>query len=93
MIVQDLETKGWNGYFGKPRIVSGFRKKLLISYNIPVAMIDKKGIHRLWNGWSNATGDHIKQFCGLSKEDFMKLPVETEKRLSLAAVDFVMKGV
>lgn len=37
---------------------------------------------RLWGGWSNTTGKHIKAFCGLNKAGFMGLehkPTPQEK--------------
>jgi len=37
---------------------------------------------KLWGGWSNTTGKHIKAFCGLNKAGFMGLehkPTPQEK--------------
>lgn len=50
---------------------------ILISYETPVLKVDIDGTpHRLWDSWSATTGRHIKQFCGITKRDWDKLPVE-----------------
>lgn len=45
----------------------------LYSYNTPII----KRLVRLWGGWSNTTGKHIKAFCGLNKAGFMGLEHES----------------
>ena len=64
-------------YIGRGEVLYCFGKKLLLSYGVPVILIDRrKKIHRLWDGYSRITGEHIKRFCGLSKEEYLALPVE-----------------
>ena len=46
--------------------------KTLFSYETPVLRVDKNGqMWRLWDGWSQTTGKHIKQFCGLYANEYM----------------------
>lgn len=53
----------------------------LFSYGTPVLRIDRNGMMwRLWDGWSQTTGRHIKQFCGkfateyIGKKEYVNLP-------------------
>ena len=49
--------------------------EILVSYTTPVAKKNPDGtIKRLYGGWSQTTGRHIKAFCGMSKSEFMALP-------------------
>ena len=46
----------------------------LYSYNTPIIKRLVNGsLVRLWGGWSNTTGKHIKAFCGLNKAGFIGL--------------------
>lgn len=46
----------------------------LFSYYTPIIQRDKKGnLKRIWAGWSQTTGKHIKYFCGINKEQFVSL--------------------
>lgn len=43
----------------------------LISYNTEILQKDKNGtIKRVWTGWSQTTGKHIKAYCGLNKAGY-----------------------
>ena len=46
----------------------------LYSYNNPVLMVYNGVFKRLWKGWSQTTGRHIKAFCGFNKAEFFKIP-------------------
>ena len=46
----------------------------LYSYNTPIITRTKQGkLIKLYNGWSQTTGRHIKSFCGLNKAQFEAL--------------------
>ena len=46
----------------------------LYSYNTPIITRTKQGkLIKLYNGWSQTTGRHIKSFCGLNKTQFETL--------------------
>ena len=46
----------------------------LYSYNTPIITKTKEGkLIKLYNGWSQTTGKHIKSFCGLNKAQFEAL--------------------
>ena len=65
-------------YVGKGTIAVSGKKRLLLSHGFPIILKDRKGLHRLWDGWNRVTGEQIKEFCGLDKEGFFALPLETE---------------
>lgn len=46
----------------------------LYSYNTPILAIVNGIFKRLWKGWSQATGRHIKAFCGFNKKEFFEIP-------------------
>lgn len=49
---------------------------ILRSYYTKVVVKFPDGeIFRLWDGWSQTTGRHIKAFCGLNKREFEALPL------------------
>ena len=51
--------------------------KILRSYGTPVMRKVADGtLHRLYYGWSMTTGNHIKSFCGLNKDQYLALPEE-----------------
>ena len=71
MIIYDLRPEE---FAGKARVILTGRTKILLSFGIPVARQKGKHITRLWNGYSNITGRHVKAFCGLDKTEFLALP-------------------
>lgn len=67
-------------FYGKARVVeNGNGVETLYSYNTPIISIENRGGHtvatRLWDGYSQTTGRHIREFCGLSKAQFLELPL------------------
>lgn len=43
----------------------------LFSYNTEILRKDAKGnLKRVWTGWSQTTGKHIKAYCGLNKAGY-----------------------
>lgn len=52
-------------------------EKILFSYGTPIIKYDQDGnLIRLYGGWSQTTGRHIKAFCGLNKQQFLALEIE-----------------
>lgn len=50
--------------------------KVLKSYNTDIMYISPIGtMFRLWDGWTQTTGRHIKAFSGLNKKEFLSLPL------------------
>ena len=51
----------------------------LYSYETAIMKRTASGVMtRLWDGWTATTGTHIKSFCGLTKQEFLKLPLEVQ---------------
>lgn len=49
----------------------------LYSYNTPIIKRLKNGtLIRLYDGWTTTTGKHIKAFCGLNKQEFLKIDLD-----------------
>lgn len=71
-----LNEKGQNFSSGCPVVViDDDGTEHLISYNTEILRKDTKGnITRVWTGWSQTTGKHIKAYCGLNKAGYDKLP-------------------
>ena len=69
---------GRQSFYNKACVkIDSLGNQILYSYNTPVVMKDPGGnIHRLWDGWSQTTGRHIKAFCGLNKSQLDKLETE-----------------
>jgi len=67
-----LNDKGQQFHCGAPVVViDDDGTEHLISYNTEILRKDKAGtIRRVWNGWSQTTGKHIKAYCGLNKAGF-----------------------
>lgn len=61
-------------FYGKAIVaVENNGEETLYSYSTPIIKRTANGsLVKLWDGWSYTTGRHIKAFCGLSKNEFMK---------------------
>lgn len=68
-------TKNQKSFYGKAIVkVEDDGTETLYSYNIPIISKDPSGeLKRLWFGYSQTTGKHIKAFCGLNKAEFENL--------------------
>ena len=71
-------------FYGKAVVeIDNVGNETLYSYNTPIIKRLVNGsLVRLWDGWSNTTGKHIKALCGLNKAGFMGLehkPTSQEK--------------
>lgn len=76
MKVYELHPAGTQkSFYGKAVVqVDEDGKETLYSYNTPIVERYPGGrLVKLWDGWTNTTGKHIKAFCGLNKSAFMNL--------------------
>lgn len=66
-------------FYGKAiTLTYGDGTVMLQSYSTKVAVKFPDGeVFRLWDGWSQTTGRHIKAFCGMNKAEFNALPLVT----------------
>ena len=69
-------NNGQKSFYGKARvIIAADGTETLYSYDTAIIKRLPDGtLIKLWGGWSNTTGKHIKAFCGLNKAQFFKLP-------------------
>lgn len=73
-----IPTDGRKSFYGKAQVIQDATGETLYSYNTPIIKRDASGnLSRLYAGWSQTTGRHIKAFCGLDKAGFMALPHDT----------------
>ena len=72
-----MPTNGRKSFYGKAKIkVFADGSEVLQSYATDVLKKTAEGVFiRLWDGWSATTGTHIKSYCGMSKKEFMALPM------------------
>ena len=82
---RELEpSNGRKSFYHKAKIYKDKNgNKVLKSYDTFVCYKDVCGmIHRIWNGWTTTTGNHIKSFCGLNKKEFTRLAYEGYEELN-----------
>ena len=70
-----IPDNGRKSFYGKAKVVIDDNgNETLYSYDTPIIKRDINGkLTKLWNGWSNTTGTHIKAFCGLDKKSYDNL--------------------
>ena len=70
-----IPDNGRKSFYGKATVVVDDNgNETLYSYDTPIIKRDVNGkLTKLWNGWSNTTGTHIKAFCGLDKKSYDNL--------------------
>lgn len=76
-IYELMPTNGRKSFYGKA-IIKQFAdgSEVLQSYTTDVLKKTAEGVFvRLWANWSATTGTHIKSYCGMSKKEFMALPM------------------
>ena len=68
-------TNGQKSFYGKTFVeIEEDGTEILYSYNTPIIKRLKSGeLIKLYDGWTQTTGKHIKAFCGLNKAGFMSL--------------------
>lgn len=71
-------TNGQKSFYGKAIVkIEENGTETLFSYNTPIIKREKDGeLIKLYDGWTQTTGKHIKAFCGLSKKEYMSLEVK-----------------
>jgi hypothetical protein len=62
-------------FYGKAKVIVEDGVETLFSYDTPIIRRENGNLKRLWGGWSETTGRHIAAFCGLSKPEFLKMPL------------------
>ena len=70
-----IPNNGRKSFYGKAKIVIDDNgNETLYSYDTPIIKRDVNGkLTKLWSGWSNTTGTHIKALCGLDKKSYDNL--------------------
>ena len=70
-----LNEKGETMRCGSPKIIiDDDGTEHLYSYDTEILRKDKTGkIWRVWTGWSQTTGKHIRAYCGLNKSGYEAL--------------------
>ncbi len=75
-----MPVNGQKSFYGKATVTIDVEgNETLYSYRTPIITRQKDGtLKRLYEGWTQTTGRHIKAFCGLNKAAFSKLPIENQ---------------
>lgn len=70
-----IPGNGQKSFYGKAIIwVQDDGAETLYSYDAPIIERQPNGkLIKLYDGWTQTTGRRIKAFCGLSKEEYIKL--------------------
>ena len=78
MVKSELIPTNQKSFYGKAyTIIDDDGNETLYSYNTPIITRTKSGEYiRIYPGYTQTTGKHIKAFCGMSKAEFMALKVQ-----------------
>ena len=73
-----LPEQSQKSFYGNAVVrINEDNSETLFSYGTPIIKLYDDGrMERLYDGWATTTGKHVKAFCGLSKKQFIELPVE-----------------
>lgn len=71
-------ANGQKSFYGKAFVeIDEDGTEILKSYNTPtIEKLPSGELIRLYDGWTQTTGKHVKAFCGLNKKEYMKLEVK-----------------
>ena len=74
-IYELIPTSGQKSFYGKAKIIiEDDGTETLYSYDTPIIKrLDTGELVKLYDGWSQTTGKHIKAFCRLNKAEYMSL--------------------
>jgi hypothetical protein len=74
-IYELIPTSRQKSFYGKAKvIIADDGTETLYSYDTPIIKrLDNGKLVKLYDGWSQTTGKHIKAFCGLNKAEYMSL--------------------
>lgn len=77
-IYELIPNNGRKSFYGKAVVkLLEDGTEVLYSYNASIIKRDVNGnLTRLYDGWTQTTGTHIKAFCGLTKSQFLALAIE-----------------
>ena len=72
-----IPTNERKSFYGKARVCREDNgTETLYSYNTAIIKRLPDGtLQRLYDGWTQTTGNHIKSFCGLNKAEFTAVPL------------------
>ena len=72
-------------FYGKALVEESNGEHTLYSYNTPILKVGKNGVMQaLWDGWSQTTGRHIKEFTrqytgqAMDKKGYIELTKDLE---------------
>ena len=68
-------NNGRKSFYGKAEVLEDGGIETLFSYGTPVIQRKNGRLTRLWDHWTLTTGTHIKAFCGLTKKEYLALPM------------------
>lgn len=70
-------TSSRKSFYGKAVvIIEDDGSELLKSYETIIAKRDASGrLYRLWDGWSATTGNHLRSWAGIDKQQWDKMEV------------------
>lgn len=73
-----LPEQSDKSFYGKAVVKINYDcSETLFSKRTPIIKkYDDGRLERLYDGWNTTIGKHVKAFCGLSKKQFIELPVE-----------------
>lgn len=68
-------TNSRKSFYGKAKvIIEDNGTETLYSYDTPIIKRLASGeLVKLWDGWTQTTGNHIAAFCGLNKAQYQAL--------------------
>ena len=74
----ELEPRnGQKSFYGKAKVfIDKDNNEYLYSYGTLIIYKKDGKFHRMWNNWTPTTGNHIKSYCGMNKQEFLKLKYE-----------------
>jgi len=78
--LEPLLEQHQKSFYGKAKvIVKDDGSETLYSYDTPIMVRHTDGTYtRIYTGWTQTTGRHIKAFCGMTKKEFEELPLEQD---------------
>ena len=72
-----MPTNSQKSFYNKAIVTIENGVETLYSYNTPIIKRLENGtLVRLYDGWTVTTGKHIKAFCGLNKQEFLKIELD-----------------
>ncbi|MBO4902103.1 MAG: hypothetical protein J5518_04865 [Lachnospiraceae bacterium] len=77
--VFELKERKYLSDYGEIASYPFGKAEVLLIRRLPIVLRDRKGqYHRYVDCWTPCTGQYIKEYTGMSKEEFFELPFETK---------------